>query len=761
MSRVIPIRTRHDTAPSRGSGPVPDVPETSRLIAPPGQARIAGPCRVPGCRRIGRAGDGLCGRHGALWEQERGSAGPELGAWVATVAGGPLPCRVHECFYGRSRKGLCSVHYRNWQDGPESNIDVWLESATVDPEEHSYCLIRGCRLWASSWDGFCVAHASRFHLSREPHAEVDLRHLHARALRAVRLEEVDAFIRAEQERNDASTGVDLVGLAPQLRAELAFLFAAYLEGGSRRVTLSSWALLADRLAVSHVASLTSQPADSWIAELSLGRHSEAKTILRWGCDHLDRLLHGDGWEHEYDRDVWRLDRLGYGGHGHAAIRFDRISQPWLRALGKQWTRHRLCTGIEPGGGSLGVRGLTSLSLHLSSMKSPPKGPGDLTHDMVQAWVSGLAGSALAASTRMGLIGQVSVFLREVHRRGWAPDLPATTMVFPEDFPARSPRTARGLSEQVMAQLETPQALSRLPERHRLVVEVLIRCGLRTSDALGLRVDCLLRDSDGHAYLQYLNHKMKRTAFVPIDDDLAARLGQQRQAVLAAHAGRSAGVLLFPSPNANPDGTKRRSSSGIRNVVLRWLDDLQVVDEQGIAVHLTLHQFRHTFGTRLINRDVPQHIVQQLLDHSSAEMTAHYARLQDRTVREAWAKAQLLDVQGNPLPHPSDGDLAEAAWTRRGLEKAKQTLPNGYCGMPLHSPCSHANACLTCPLFITSSEFLPQHHSQLRTTLELIDVSKRSGHQRLVDANEKVAANLQRIIAACEADTTGTELADAR
>ena len=131
------------------------------------------------------------------------------------------------------------------------------------------------------------------------------------------------------------------------------------------------------------------------------------------------------------------------------------------------------------------------------------------------------------------------------------------------------------------------------------------------------------------------------------------------------------------------------------------------------------------------------------------------------MREAWAKAQLLDVQGNPLPHPSDGDLAEAAWTRRGLEKAKQTLPNGYCGMPLHSPCSHANACLTCPLFITSSEFLPQHHSQLRTTLELIDVSKRSGHQRLVDANEKVAANLQRIIAACEADTTGTELADAR
>ena len=30
-----------------------------------------------------------------------------------------------------------------------------------------------------------------------------------------------------------------------------------------------------------------------------------------------------------------------------------------------------------------------------------------------------------------------------------------------------------------------------------------------------------------------------------------------------------------------------------------------------------------------------------------------------------------------------------------LARAKQTLPNGYCGLPLQQTCPHPNACLTC------------------------------------------------------------------
>src|SRR6266568_3631673 len=54
-----------------------------------------------------------------------------------------------------------------------------------------------------------------------------------------------------------------------------------------------------------------------------------------------------------------------------------------------------------------------------------------------------------------------------------------------------------------------------------------------------------------------------------------------------------------------------------------------------------NQVQITRGTRLINRDVPQHVVQKILDHDSPQMTAHYARLSDNTVREHWEKARKV------------------------------------------------------------------------------------------------------------------------
>lgn len=70
-------------------------------------------------------------------------------------------------------------------------------------------------------------------------------------------------------------------------------------------------------------------------------------------------------------------------------------------------------------------------------------------------------------------------------------------------------------------------------------------------------------------------------------------------------------------------------------------------------------------------------------------------------------------------------------------------------MPAQSPCEHANPCLTCPLFLTTPEFLPQHQAQHRTTLELIEVARGAGHQRVIVKNEMIATNLERIITACQ------------
>ena len=61
------------------------------------------------------------------------------------------------------------------------------------------------------------------------------------------------------------------------------------------------------------------------------------------------------------------------------------------------------------------------------------------------------------------------------------------------------------------------------------------------------------------------------------------------------------------------------------------------------------------------------------------------------------------------------------------------------------------ACLTCPLFITTAEFLPQHRKQLDDTRALISRAHTDGHTRLAEMNRSVETNLLTIIATLETD----------
>ena len=103
------------------------------------------------------------------------------------------------------------------------------------------------------------------------------------------------------------------------------------------------------------------------------------------------------------------------------------------------------------------------------------------------------------------------------------------MFFTEDYPKRDERLPRALAEQVMAQLEHPDNLARFDDpAHRLITIILMRCGLRVTDAVRLRADCVVADAEDAPYLRYVNHKMKRDALVPIDEQLRDLIAEHRQ-----------------------------------------------------------------------------------------------------------------------------------------------------------------------------------------------------------------------------------------
>ena len=94
------------------------------------------------------------------------------------------------------------------------------------------------------------------------------------------------------------------------------------------------------------------------------------------------------------------------------------------------------------------------------------------------------------------------------------------MFFPEDIPRRGGLLPRALAEHIMAQVEDPASLGRWDNpAYQLITLILIRCGLRISDATGLPPAASAYDGDGAPYLRYYNQKMKREALVPIDEEL--------------------------------------------------------------------------------------------------------------------------------------------------------------------------------------------------------------------------------------------------
>jgi hypothetical protein len=54
------------------------------------------------------------------------------------------------------------------------------------------------------------------------------------------------------------------------------------------------------------------------------------------------------------------------------------------------------------------------------------------------------------------------------------------------------------------------------------------------------------------------------------------------------------------------------------------------------------------------------------------------------------------------------------------------------------------------MFVTSAEFLPQHHAQRQQTLQIITAAEAAGQARVAEMNRQVAGNLGKIIASLEA-----------
>jgi integrase len=340
-----------------------------------------------------------------------------------------------------------------------------------------------------------------------------------------------------------------------------------------------------------------------------------RCLLIYARRQVEDLAHGTGWAVEYPRDDWRLRNLGMptGDGAPSHLRFDHIPQDWLKDLAKRWVRWRLTTGPGATTAARCVTAVTRFGRFLAAPQIGTRRLSEVDRAVLERYLADLHAELAGRPTHRTHIGLLNAFFQAIRQHGWDPTLPTNALFHAEDYPKDGQQAPRALGENVMAQLEEPTNLDRWDNpAYRLVTVILMRCGLRVSDALKLAFDCLTLDAA--PYLRYRNHKMKREALVPIDEQLHQLITDQQRRVLRQWPGAT--PVLFPRPLANPNGELPISSGTYRDALYRWLHRCDIRDEHGQPVHLTPHQWRHTLGTRLINRDVPQEVVRRILDHDS-------------------------------------------------------------------------------------------------------------------------------------------------
>jgi len=581
---------------------------------------------------------------------------------------------------------------------------------------------------------------------------------HHRSWTAAGKADLDAFVadaapmgRQPRARRD---GFDLFRLGPLARLEVGYVLQCRHDQRAAALTPRVVASLTGLLRSSGAPSLLDRPLEAWLADLAPqvrdGSFHE-RALLRYAYARLEDLAAGGDPDVVYSRDTWDARRLGIEAHrGPHRISFAAISPPWLADATKRWARFRLATGTKFSTLSGDVAAMRRFSQFLTTRATPTRSEADLDRAVIEDYLLRLAQGGLSPATRTGMLVALKGFLDHARRHRLLPRLPAGAVVYREDLPRRDAAVPRFVPEYVMGQLEADEAIARLPDvTTRHLVVVLIETGLRLGDACMLAFNPVVADSTGWPCLRYYNSKVRTEALVPLSERAATTIVAQQAHVRSRFPAGS--TLLFPRQRANTDGTRPYVPSTLQQRLRRWSIEVDLRDEAGGAVTVTAHRFRHTVGTRMINQGVPAHIVQRYLGHASPAMTAVYAHLHDKTMRdafEAYSKTRV-NIAGQLLAYDTESPATDAEWIKHNLARVADSLPNGYCGRPPQRDCPHPNACLTCPDFQTTPEFLGVHRDQAKTNRILIAQAEADGRFRLVENLRRTQTSLDAIIPALE------------
>lgn len=95
----------------------------------------------------------------------------------------------------------------------------------------------------------------------------------------------------------------------------------------------------------------------------------------------------------------------------------------------------------------------------------------------------------------------------------------------------------------------------------------------------------------------------------------------------------------------------------------WLLVKKVAKDSGLEKKISPHTLRHTFATRLAQKRVPIHVIQEFMNHKDLEITKRYLHAESQDLRDAQALLQIqnkLSDEEETMPVNSEFDFSDVA-----------------------------------------------------------------------------------------------------
>ncbi|GFZ87358.1 hypothetical protein GCM10008018_37010 [Paenibacillus marchantiophytorum] len=276
-------------------------------------------------------------------------------------------------------------------------------------------------------------------------------------------------------------------------------------------------------------------------------------------------------------------------------------------------------------------------------------------------------------------------------------------------------------------------------------------GVRISEALMLKENSISKDFFGKPLLEVISEKNETERYIAVRKEVVDVIER-----LKDHTSVYREELKTDRLFVRPLQRRKRTDHLQQYYARTWLKNkfvkkFNICHMHGELYDLHYHQFRHTLATDMLANGMSPFEIKEYLGHESLHSTRLYAKVRNNKLIQSYKKLGFIGMIVDKVELVSgEKDIKLDTKTRLMAQ-----LPDGVCARPIKEKvvnCKQPNACLFCPKFVTTPEFIEIHQDHLRRIRE--DKSKYKedhfiGTDYLINETEEalvdIISRLERLV----------------